>query len=197
MFRSSFRRNKPAECLYIRGGLACLGLSRSVSFLQGKPYRGASEVQYLDRTPRTPFSHFPRLVLLRRTHTSLTHTHNTFPGVAGLRDVDLVASHAYLTHTRTMLLQVWPGFVTSIHQHDAGVLLSMELSHKILRTDTVLDKMYEAHATTQRRNVSFEEECKRLLVGQIVLTRYSVSGRVRCFCRWRCAFDLEHSVAQI
>ena len=38
-------------------------------------------------------------------------------------------------------LELWPGYVTSIRQHELGILLCCETSNKILRTDTVLDQM--------------------------------------------------------
>lgn len=65
-------------------------------------------------------------------------------------------------------LEVWPGFITSIHQYEQNIMLCMELSHKVLRTDTVLDKMYEVFNNPKRG--SPEDMCKELM-GQIVLTR--------------------------
>ena len=42
-------------------------------------------------------------------------------------------------------LELWPGYVTSIRQHESQILLCCEVSHKILRTDTVLDQIEEVH----------------------------------------------------
>ena len=38
-------------------------------------------------------------------------------------------------------LELWPGYVTSIRQHEKEVLLCCEVSTKILRNDTVLDQL--------------------------------------------------------
>ena len=38
-------------------------------------------------------------------------------------------------------LELWPGYVTSIRQHEQDLLLCCELSTKILRTDTALDQL--------------------------------------------------------
>ncbi|XP_078682113.1 piwi-like protein 1 isoform X3 [Branchiostoma floridae x Branchiostoma belcheri] len=67
-------------------------------------------------------------------------------------------------------LEVWPGFVTSILQYEANVMLMADVSHKILRTDTVLDFLYDLYNKTQH---SFHENATKKLVGEIVLTRYN------------------------
>ena len=64
-------------------------------------------------------------------------------------------------------LEVWPGFITSILQYESNLLLCAEISHKIMRSDTVLDILYEIY--NQRGN--FHEMAIRRLVGEIVLTR--------------------------
>lgn len=67
-------------------------------------------------------------------------------------------------------LEVWPGFVTSILNYESSVLLMCDVSHKILRTNTVLDEMYDIYNTTRG---NFQDEVTKRLVGQIVLTRYN------------------------
>jgi len=66
-------------------------------------------------------------------------------------------------------LEVWPGFITSIMQAESSVLLCAEISHKILRIQSVLDLMKE----TYQRSRDFHREIMQKLVGQIVLTRYN------------------------
>lgn len=34
-------------------------------------------------------------------------------------------------------LELWPGYTTSIRQHENQLLLNAEITHKVLRTDTV------------------------------------------------------------
>ena len=38
-------------------------------------------------------------------------------------------------------LEVWPGYVTSCGSYDGGVLLMMDVSHRVLRTETALEIM--------------------------------------------------------
>ena len=47
-------------------------------------------------------------------------------------------------------------------------MLMTDISHKILRSDTVLDTMYEIY---NKRKQNYKEEMVRQIVGQIVLTR--------------------------
>ncbi|XP_019620701.1 PREDICTED: piwi-like protein 1 isoform X3 [Branchiostoma belcheri] len=49
-------------------------------------------------------------------------------------------------------------------------MLMADVSHKILRTDTVLDFLYDLYNKTQH---SFHENATKKLVGEIVLTRYN------------------------
>lgn len=66
-------------------------------------------------------------------------------------------------------LEVWPGFITSIMQAENEILLCAEISHKILRIQSVLDVLKE----TYQRSRDFHRDCMQKLVGQIVLTRYN------------------------
>ncbi|XP_019620692.1 PREDICTED: piwi-like protein 1 [Branchiostoma belcheri] len=68
-------------------------------------------------------------------------------------------------------LEVWPGFVTSILQYEANVMLMADVSHKILRSDTVLSFMYELYGQVDPER--FYEICSGKLVGEIALTRYN------------------------
>lgn len=36
-------------------------------------------------------------------------------------------------------LELWPGYVTSIRQHENDILMCSEISHKVMRQDTVLE----------------------------------------------------------
>ena len=65
-------------------------------------------------------------------------------------------------------LELWPGYTTSILQYETDILLSADVSHKVLRQSTVLDYLYELYHTTR----DFYTEATKRVVGQIVLTRY-------------------------
>lgn len=66
-------------------------------------------------------------------------------------------------------LELWPGFVTSILQYEKNIMLSLDISHKILRTDTVYDYMNEVYMSGKG---VFHDEVAKGLVGEIVLTRW-------------------------
>lgn len=36
-------------------------------------------------------------------------------------------------------LEIWPGFITSIRQHERDIMMCSEISHKIMRNEKVLD----------------------------------------------------------
>ena len=65
-------------------------------------------------------------------------------------------------------VEIWPGFITSILPYERNVMLCAEISHKMLRTITVLEMMYEIHQSARR---DFHAEATRKLVGAIVMTR--------------------------
>ena len=65
-------------------------------------------------------------------------------------------------------VEIWPGFITSILPYERHVMLCAEISHKILRTITVLEMMYDLYASARR---DFHAEVTRKLVGAIVMTR--------------------------
>merc|ERR1719431_1385013 len=69
-------------------------------------------------------------------------------------------------------LELWPGYVTSIRQHEEKVLMCCEISHKVLRTDTVLDQMGEVFQKT-KGGPSFHAEVEKALLGAIIITRYN------------------------
>nr|XP_003227897.2 PREDICTED: piwi-like protein 1 [Anolis carolinensis] len=68
-------------------------------------------------------------------------------------------------------LMVWPGFTTSILQYETSVMLCSDVSHKVLRSETVLDFMYSLYEQVGEQR--FKEACAKELVGLIVLTRYN------------------------
>nr|XP_022341463.1 piwi-like protein 1 isoform X1 [Crassostrea virginica]XP_022341464.1 piwi-like protein 1 isoform X1 [Crassostrea virginica]XP_022341465.1 piwi-like protein 1 isoform X1 [Crassostrea virginica] len=68
-------------------------------------------------------------------------------------------------------LTVMPGFVTAIAKYESDTLLCADISHKIMRSDTLLDLMYDLYG--QSRGDTFYDDCVRKFVGSIVLTRYN------------------------
>ncbi|XP_032223626.2 piwi-like protein 1 [Nematostella vectensis] len=69
-------------------------------------------------------------------------------------------------------LELWPGYTTSILKYEHSILLGADVSHKVLRKQTVLDFLYELYNKMQGRG-NFHDEAAKKLVGEIVLTRYN------------------------
>uniref|UniRef100_A0A4W3J605 Piwi-like RNA-mediated gene silencing 1 n=1 Tax=Callorhinchus milii TaxID=7868 RepID=A0A4W3J605_CALMI len=80
------------------------------------------------------------------------------------QDPIMIPQHRYT-------IMVWPGYTTSILQYESSVMLCADVSHKILRSETVLDVMYQLYE--QFGEYRFQEACSKELVGVIVLTRYN------------------------
>uniref|UniRef100_A0A8C1NII3 Piwi-like RNA-mediated gene silencing 1 n=1 Tax=Cyprinus carpio TaxID=7962 RepID=A0A8C1NII3_CYPCA len=68
-------------------------------------------------------------------------------------------------------LTIWPGFVTTILQYESSIMLCTDVSHKVLRSETVLDFMYSLRQ--QCGDQRFPEACTKELVGLIILTKYN------------------------
>ncbi|KAE8291705.1 Piwi-like protein 2 [Larimichthys crocea] len=67
-------------------------------------------------------------------------------------------------------LQVWPGYSTCIKQTDGGLYLCVDVSHKVLRNDSVLNVMNMLYQQTKE---NFQDQCTKALIGSIVITRYN------------------------
>ncbi|XP_062943159.1 piwi-like protein 2 isoform X2 [Cynocephalus volans] len=97
-----------------------------------------------------------------------------FRRVMKLLDMKLVGRNFY-DPTNAMILQqhrlqIWPGYAASIRRTDGGLFLLADVSHKVIRNDSVLDVM---HVMYQQNKENFQDECTKLLVGNIVITRYN------------------------
>ncbi|CAG7822957.1 unnamed protein product [Allacma fusca] len=72
-------------------------------------------------------------------------------------------------------LFLWKGFVTTIRNHDAGMLLCVEVTHKVLRAETALDiisKVLKEGVERHRRDC-LQQDVEQALAGTVVLTRYN------------------------
>lgn len=61
-------------------------------------------------------------------------------------------------------MELWPGYITSIRQHEQDVLLCAEISYKVLRIDTVYDLF---------RNCRGSGDLTNAVVGSIIITDYN------------------------
>ncbi|XP_054660753.1 piwi-like protein 2 isoform X2 [Grus americana] len=77
------------------------------------------------------------------------------------------AQASILQHYR---LQIWPGYSVSIRKKDGGLFLLVDAIHKVIRSDSVLNFM---HTIYKQSLSSFQDECTKQLVGNVVITRYN------------------------
>ncbi|XP_061624752.1 piwi-like protein 1 isoform X1 [Phyllopteryx taeniolatus] len=68
-------------------------------------------------------------------------------------------------------LTIWPGYTATILQYESAIMLCTDVSHKVLRSETVLDFM--ANLRQRCGPHSFTDVCAKELVGLIVLTKYN------------------------
>ncbi|CAL8115744.1 unnamed protein product [Orchesella dallaii] len=80
--------------------------------------------------------------------------------------------HFYDRHQAIRLdahrLELWPGYITTMRNHENSILLGVEITHKVLRLDSCLQVMNEI-----RRRSNDENRVKTEIVGSIVMTSYN------------------------
>lgn len=67
-------------------------------------------------------------------------------------------------------LEVWPGYVTAVDEYEDGVMLCLDVSHRVLCQNTVLDLMRNAYRSDK---ANFQKNVMTALLGTVVLTRYN------------------------
>lgn len=70
-------------------------------------------------------------------------------------------------------LQIWPGYITAIHEFEDGLYLVMDVAHKVLRSQTCWNLMNDLWKSTNGDMTLFRNEVTKALVGNIVLTKYN------------------------
>ncbi|KAJ6632990.1 Protein piwi, partial [Pseudolycoriella hygida] len=66
-------------------------------------------------------------------------------------------------------LELWPGYTTSIRQHEQSILLSAEITNKVMRRETIYDIMVECSKNRENFRQTFEST----VIGTVVLTDYN------------------------
>ncbi|XP_069157940.1 piwi-like protein Siwi [Procambarus clarkii] len=99
-------------------------------------------------------------ILLRRCYE---HLGMTQVGRHFYQSREEVQNHKYR-------VAIWPGQVSSIRQHESGVLMVTDILHKFLRLDTVYDILRSIKNT---RPDSFKFLAGKQLLGMVVMTRYN------------------------
>jgi len=73
----------------------------------------------------------------------------------------------------TLNLEVWPGYETSIRQHEHEVLLGANISHRIMRNATCLDVLRDCMSKAQQTHEDYRALFTRAVLGTSVLTNYN------------------------
>lgn len=67
-------------------------------------------------------------------------------------------------------LEIWPGYFTSIRQHEREILMCVEITHKVMRLDTILNILQDVKS---RSNQNYREEFNKRVISSIVMTDYN------------------------
>lgn len=65
-------------------------------------------------------------------------------------------------------IDLYPGYVTSIRQHEQDVLMCAELKHRVMRTDTC----YTMFKTCLNQGANWRDNYKRMVLGTVVMAKY-------------------------
>ncbi|XP_065077054.1 protein aubergine-like [Ochlerotatus camptorhynchus] len=65
-------------------------------------------------------------------------------------------------------IELYPGYVTSIRQHENDVLMCAELTHRVMRTDTC----YMLLRQCMNQGGNWQDIFKRMVLGSVVMTNY-------------------------
>ncbi|XP_075054846.1 piwi-like protein 4 [Mixophyes fleayi] len=68
-------------------------------------------------------------------------------------------------------LMLWPGFSVSVMNLESQLTLNADVSHKVLRNETILCSMNELY--TRVPEARFIDACEKEILGLVVLTRYN------------------------
>ncbi|KAJ8686462.1 hypothetical protein QAD02_022256 [Eretmocerus hayati] len=71
---------------------------------------------------------------------------------------------------RDFKLELWPGYVTSIRQHEQNILMCAEITHKVMRDETLLDVLAECYQSNRH---DYQKIFADQVIGCVVLTGYN------------------------
>lgn len=67
-------------------------------------------------------------------------------------------------------VELWPGYITSIRQHEQNFLICAEVSHKVMRQETIYEILRTAR---QDHGANWQSAFSKEIIGSIVLTKYN------------------------
>lgn len=68
-------------------------------------------------------------------------------------------------------LEVWPGYVKAVDELEGGLMLTLDVSHRVLATRTVLESMSDAYRANKEH---FQDNIKKELIGKSSRTCYEI-----------------------
>nr|XP_033336473.1 piwi-like protein Siwi [Megalopta genalis] len=71
---------------------------------------------------------------------------------------------------RDFRLELWPGYTTSIRQHENDILMCAEIIHKVMRQQTLLDILNDCYRENTR---DYKRAFQEKVIGLVVLTDYN------------------------
>ncbi|XP_020807330.1 protein piwi [Drosophila serrata] len=87
--------------------------------------------------------------------------------------LELVGRNLFDPHAkipiREFQMELWPGYETSIRQHEKDILLCTEITHKVMRTETVYDILRRCSQNPSRH----QDEFRVNVLDLVVLTDYN------------------------
>lgn len=67
-------------------------------------------------------------------------------------------------------LEIWPGYVTAVDEYEDGVMLCVDVSHRVLCQRTCYDLLTHA---LQSDRINYHKNAQAAMFGSVVLTRYN------------------------
>ncbi|XP_076292717.1 aubergine isoform X2 [Lasioglossum baleicum] len=92
----------------------------------------------------------------------------------GLLNLQLVGRDYFDARSKVEIrdyrLELWPGYTTSIRQHEDHILMCAEITHKVMRQQTLLDILNECYQENSRE---YKKLFQERVIGLVVLTDYN------------------------
>ncbi|XP_039756127.1 piwi-like protein Ago3 [Pararge aegeria] len=116
-------------------------------------------------------------ITFRRTRrlSEMVHIYNTlFKHI--MKDLELVRFGRQHFNEKSAVqipqykLEVWPGYVTAVDEYEGGLMLTLDSTHRVLRTQCVLSLIRE---TIQADGANWKNSISDKLVGFSVMTKYN------------------------
>lgn len=71
-------------------------------------------------------------------------------------------------------LTIWPGYVTAVDEYDDGLMLMLDVSHRVICNRSIYDLMRRIHYSCEKnKQQNFKDLFQKSIIGSIVMTTYS------------------------